>query len=61
MAGQRDAKFIGRIEDVVVDSSARGTGLGRELMRALLQIAEQGGASAVILKWAHPRRSNHHH
>ena len=51
MAGRRDATLIGRIEDVVVDSSARGTGLGRAMMRALLQLAAQSGASAVLLKW----------
>lgn len=38
-----------RIEDVVVDASTRGTGLGRKLIHALLRIAAESGASRASL------------
>ena len=37
------------IEDVVVDSSARGKGIGKKLNLAALELAKQGGAKTVDL------------
>ncbi len=38
-----------RIEDVVVDESARGKGLGEELVREALRLAQERGARSVNL------------
>lgn len=45
----------GRIEDVVVDESSRGQGVGEALVRAALDHAEAAGARSVGLNSA-PRR-----
>jgi ribosomal protein S18 acetylase RimI-like enzyme len=37
------------IEDVVVDSSARGMGIGKELNLAALELAKKAGAKTVEL------------
>ena len=37
------------IEDVVVDSSARGKGIGKKLNLAALELAKQAGAKTVDL------------
>ncbi|AUP79573.1 GNAT family N-acetyltransferase [Flavivirga eckloniae] len=39
----------GWIEDVVVDSSARGKGIGRKLMEKLLEVAKQKKLTEVLL------------
>jgi ribosomal protein S18 acetylase RimI-like enzyme len=38
-----------RIEDVVVDTAARGQGVGEELSKAAIHLAEQAGARTVDL------------
>ncbi len=43
------------IEDVIVDESARGRGIGEALVRRLLQLARDRGASGVALT-SNPRR-----
>jgi len=43
------------IEDIVVDESARGRGIGEALTRAALQLAEEYGAVGVMLT-SNPRR-----
>jgi ribosomal protein S18 acetylase RimI-like enzyme len=45
----------GRIEDVVVDESARGQGIGEALVRAALEAAAEAGVRAVGLN-SHPGR-----
>ncbi len=42
-------RTIGRIEDVVVDSEARGHGIGRELMNRLIAEAKQDKISRLFL------------
>ncbi len=37
------------IEDVIVDASARGQGIGESLVKRCLQIAREKGASGVSL------------
>ena len=37
------------IEDVVVDEHERGTGLGRALLRTLLEICEAAGCASAVL------------
>lgn len=44
-----------RIEDVVVDESARGQGIGEALTRHALELARQAGADGVALT-SSPRR-----
>jgi ribosomal protein S18 acetylase RimI-like enzyme len=39
----------GRIEDVVVESGARGKGLGEELVREALRLAQERGARSLTL------------
>jgi len=42
------------IEDIFVDESARGTGIGRKLIAAVAKIAQARGASRIdlsVLKW----------
>lgn len=43
------------IEDVVVDESARGQGIGESLMREAIRLAETCGAAGVMLT-SNPRR-----
>jgi ribosomal protein S18 acetylase RimI-like enzyme len=43
------------IEDVVVDESARGKGIGEALMRRALDLAREAGANGVTLT-SHPDR-----
>lgn len=43
------------IEDVVVDGSARGQGIGEALVRRLLEIAQEKGTSGVTLT-SNPKR-----
>ena len=43
------------IEDVIVDESARGQGIGEELVRQLLDIAREKGAKGVSLT-SNPKR-----
>jgi ribosomal protein S18 acetylase RimI-like enzyme len=45
------------IEDVVVDNSFRGRGIGEALMRALLDLARTSGARGVSLT-SNPRRAS---
>jgi len=45
----------GYIEDVVVDKTARGQGIGEELTKACLSVAKKAGAPAVGLT-SHPGR-----
>ena len=47
----------GMVEDVVVDTTYRGQGLGRKLMEQLLHIAEQKGLTEVLLFTGNHRRS----
>jgi ribosomal protein S18 acetylase RimI-like enzyme len=44
-----------RIEDVVVDESKRGKGIGEELVRFALKIAREAGADGVALT-SNPKR-----
>ena len=44
-----DGALVARIEDVVVDESTRGTGLGRALLKELLGIARERGAACATL------------
>ena len=46
---QSSVGFIAHIEDVVVDSSLRGLGLGKVLILALLQVACEAGCSRAVL------------
>ena len=45
----RRGALVARIEDVVVDSSTRGLGLGRALLRAVLDEARESGATCAML------------
>jgi GNAT superfamily N-acetyltransferase len=47
------------VNDVVVDRSARGRGVGRALMEAVLVRARQRGAQVVRLTSAEPRTEAH--
>ncbi len=42
-------RTIGRIEDVVVDASTRGQGVGRGLMEGLIEEAKKQGISRLFL------------
>jgi ribosomal protein S18 acetylase RimI-like enzyme len=44
-----------RIEDVVVDSAARGRGVGEALVRACIEVARKRGAGMVELQSARSR------
>lgn len=46
-----------RIEDVVVDESARGKGVGEELVRHCIEVAREGGAEIVELQSARWRQA----
>ena len=41
--------FKGWIEDVVVDSNARGKGIGRQLMEKLLEVGKEKELSEILL------------
>lgn len=45
----RNCGVCGHVEDVVVDSSARGRGVGKLLLAALTDLARQRGCYKVIL------------
>lgn len=45
----RNCGTCGHVEDVVVDASARGRGVGRVLLDALTALARQHGCYKVIL------------
>ena len=50
------------IEDIFVDESARGTGIGRKIIAAVVKIAKARGASRIdlsVLKW-NPARNFYH-
>ena len=50
------------IEDLFVDESARGTGLGRKIIAAVAKIAQARGAARIdlsVLKW-NPARNFYH-
>lgn len=47
--------LIGRIEDVVVDESQRGRGMGRIIMEDLVELAKQKGVQALSLT-SNPQR-----
>lgn len=47
------------IEDVVVDTAARGSGLGRRIMEALIGRAREAGAREVLLFTGHHREAAH--
>jgi ribosomal protein S18 acetylase RimI-like enzyme len=46
-----------RIEDVVVDSAARGRGVGEALVRACIEVARRRGAGIVELQSARSREA----
>lgn len=48
-------RFEARIEDVVVDSSARGHGVGEALVKECIEVARRRGASIVELQAARSR------
>src|SRR5437899_697689 len=48
-------RFESRIEDVVVDESARGRGVGEALVRECIELARRRGASIVELQTARVR------
>ncbi len=48
------------IEDIVVDESARGRGIGTQVTNAALKVAEQYGAKGVMLT-SNPRRAAANH
>ena len=48
-------RFEARIEDVVVDESARGRGVGEALVRECIEVARRRGASIVELQTARVR------
>lgn len=45
-----EGKFMGLIEDVVVDSQYRNQGIGREIINELTRIAKEKGAYKVVLR-----------
>jgi ribosomal protein S18 acetylase RimI-like enzyme len=51
------ARVKARIEDVVVDESARGRGVGEALVRECLNVARKRGARVVELESAKPREA----
>jgi len=50
-------RFESRIEDVVVDESARGRGVGEALVRECIEVARSRGASIVELQTARSREA----
>ncbi len=48
-------RFESRIEDVVVDESARGQGVGEALVRECIEVARRHGASIIELQTARVR------
>jgi ribosomal protein S18 acetylase RimI-like enzyme len=50
-------RFESRIEDVVVDESARGRGVGEALVNACIEVARSRGAAIVDLQTARTRES----
>lgn len=50
-------RFESRIEDVVVDESARGRGVGEALVNACIEVARSRGASIVELQTARVREA----
>jgi ribosomal protein S18 acetylase RimI-like enzyme len=50
-------RFESRIEDVVVDESARGRGVGEALVNACIEVARSRGASIVELQSARSREA----
>jgi ribosomal protein S18 acetylase RimI-like enzyme len=51
------ARVKAHIEDVVVDESARGRGVGEALVRECLNVARKRGARVVELESAKPREA----
>lgn len=45
----RDAGLVGHVEDVVVDKTVRGKGIGEGLVKRLVDIAREKGCYKVIL------------
>ncbi len=50
-------RFEARIEDVVVDSSMRGRGVGEALVKECIEVARRRGASIVELQTAPSREA----
>jgi ribosomal protein S18 acetylase RimI-like enzyme len=50
-------RFESRIEDVVVDESARGRGVGEALVNACIEVARSRGAAIVDLQTARTREA----
>jgi len=50
-------RFESRIEDVVVDESARGRGVGEALVNGCIEVARSRGASIVELQTARTREA----
>ena len=44
-----DLSYVGHIEDVVVDQSMRGQGIGNQLVQHALSVAREAGCYKVIL------------
>ena len=62
--------LVARLEDVVVDESTRGTGLGRAMVLSALDLARERGATSATLNWcaldlhltpSHPTRLHQTH
>ncbi len=53
-------RTIGRVEDVVVDASTRGQGVGRGLMEGLIEEAKKQGISRLFLT-SRPERVEANH
>lgn len=49
------ARTVGHVEEVIVDVSTRGQGVGRELMQRLIEEAKRLGISRLFLT-SHPSR-----
>ena len=49
------SKFQSHIEDLVVDESARGQGIGEALTREALRLAKEFGANGIMLT-SNPKR-----